>query len=100
MDHLLDLDEELDLADAAASALEVEARAKGCALGEMVADPRGNLADLVDHAEIERAAPHERLDRRQETLPEGDVAGARLRPDERCPLPRQSRRFVMRYRGI
>ena len=63
VDHLLDLDEELDLANAAAAALEVVARADLRALREMVADPRRNLPDLVDHAEIERAAPHERLDR-------------------------------------
>ena len=41
MDELVDLGEELDLADAAAAALEVEARAEGLALRIMVADPRG-----------------------------------------------------------
>src|SRR5947199_344412 len=39
MDELVDLDEELDLADPAAAALEVVAGAEGLALGIMVADP-------------------------------------------------------------
>ena len=77
MDHLLDLDEELDLADAAAPALEVKARADVGALGKMIADPGGNLPHLLDHAEIERAPPHERLDRVEEALAERDIAGRR-----------------------
>ena len=76
MDHLLDLDEELDLADAAAPALEVVARADLRALREMIADPRGDLPHFLDHAEIERAPPDERLDRVEEPLPKRDVAGA------------------------
>ena len=80
MDHLLDLDEELDLANPAAAALEIEARADARALRKMVADPRGDLPDLLDHAEIERAPPHERLDRVEEA-----AARARCRrpPHER-----------------
>ena len=77
VDHLLDLGEELDLADAAAPALQVEARAEPRALREMVADARGDLADFLDHPEIERAAPDERLDRLEEMLAERAVAGAR-----------------------
>src|SRR5262245_38467617 len=38
MDHLLDLDEEFDLADAATAPLEVKAGADLGSLGEMVAD--------------------------------------------------------------
>ena len=89
MDHLLDLDEELDLADAAAAALEVIARADAAPLREMVADARGNLPNLVDHSEIERAPPDERLDRVEEALPKRSVAGSRARADEGGPLPRQ-----------
>ena len=44
VDHLLDLDEEFDFADAAAAAFEVEARADLGALGEMVADARAKSA--------------------------------------------------------
>ena len=69
MDHLLDLGEELDLADSAPTALQVVPRPKPRALREMVADPGGNLPDLLDHPEVERAAPDERLDRLEEMLP-------------------------------
>ena len=80
VDHLLDLDEELDLADAAAAALEVEAGPDRRALAEMVADPRGDLAHLLDHSEIERAPPDERLDRRR-----GTAARARYRRPPHAP---------------
>ena len=72
MDHLLDLDEEFDFANAAAPALQIIARADLGVLGEMVADPRRDLPHFLDHAEIERAAPHERLDRVEEALAERD----------------------------
>ena len=68
VDHLLDLGEELDLADSAAAALQVVAGPKPRTLREMVADPGGNLPDLLDHPEVERAAPDERLDRLEEML--------------------------------
>ncbi len=100
MDHLLDLDEELDLPDTAAPALEVEARPDLRALGIMVADSRRNLAHVLDHPEIERAAPHERLDRRKEALAQRPVAGGGPRADEGRPLPRQSRGFIVGNGGI
>src|SRR3954465_7343181 len=68
VDHLLDLDEELDLANAAAAALEVVSRAYHGPLREMVANPGGDLPHLVDHSEVKRAAPQERLDRGEEAL--------------------------------
>ena len=77
MDHLLDLGEELDLADPAAAALQVVAGTEPRPLREMVADAGGNLADFLDHSEVERTAPDERLDRLQEMLAEG--AGRRRR---------------------
>src|SRR4029079_2684512 len=49
VNHLLNLDEELDFADSAAAALQVVAGADPGALREMVADTRGNLPHLVDH---------------------------------------------------
>ena len=64
----MDLREELDLADAAAPALEVVAGAERLALRMMVADAAGDAADLADRAEIERAPPDERADRVEETL--------------------------------
>ena len=63
VDHLLDLDEEFDLANAAPPALEVIAGTDVRPLSEMVADSRRNLPHLLDHAEIQRAAPDEGLDR-------------------------------------
>src|SRR4029079_2100392 len=62
VDHLLYLDEKFDLADSAAATLQIEARPDVRALRKMVANPRGNLTHFLDHAEVERAAPHERLD--------------------------------------
>ena len=100
VDHLLDLDEEFDLANAAAAALEIVARPDARPLRKMVADARGDLPNFFDHTEIERAAPDERLDRVEEALPERDVAGSRAGADEGRPLPRQRARFVMRDRGI
>ena len=74
MDELVDLGEELDLADAAAAALEIEAGAELLALGIMVADPAGDRLDLADRAEIERAAPDERMDRLEEIAAERGIA--------------------------
>ena len=93
MDHLLDLGEELDLADAASPALQVVARPEPRALREMVADAGGNFPNFLDHAEVERAAPDERLDRLEEMLAERPVAGADAGADEGRPLPRQAQRI-------
>ena len=100
VDHLLDLDEEFDFANAATPALQVVARPDPRVLRKMVADPRRDLADFLDHAEIERAAPHERLDRVEKPLAERDIAGGGAGPDERRAFPRQCRRFVMRDGGV
>ena len=95
MDELVDLDEELDLADAAAAALEVEARAERLALRIMVADPAADRADLADRAEIERAPPDERVDRLEEIAAERRIAGDLPGADEGRALPGQSRGFVI-----
>ncbi len=58
-------------------------------LREMVADSRRDLPHFLDHAEIERAPPHERLDRVEEALAERDVAGRGAGADEGRALPRQ-----------
>ena len=88
VDHLLDLHEEFDLADSAAASFQVEAGAHLRSLGEMVADSRGYLPHFVDYAEVERAAPHERLDRVEEPLAERDVARGGTSADESRTLPR------------
>ena len=100
MDHLLDLDEELDLADAAAPALEIVARADLRALCEMVADARRNLPYLIDDAEIERAPPDKWLDRVEKALAQREVAGAGAGADEGGAFPGQRGRFIMRDRGM
>ncbi len=66
VDHLLDLGEEFDFANASAPALEVIAGTEPRPLGEMVPNPRRNLPDFLDDAEIKRTAPHERFDRLKE----------------------------------
>ena len=91
----MDLREELDLANAAAAALEVVAGAEALTGLIMAADPAGEGTDLADRAEIERAPPHERPDRGEETLTQRDVARRRARADEGRALPRQRARFVI-----
>ena len=95
VDHLLDLDEELDLADPAPTTLQIKTRGDLRILREMIADARGNLPNFVDHSEIERAPPNERLDGVEKALPEGDIAGRRASTDECRALPRQSGELIM-----
>src|SRR5213592_1378963 len=98
MDELLHLREEFGLADAAAAAFQVESRAESLALRIMVADTDADVADFVDGAEIERAAPDEGLDFGEEAFAESLVAGRGARANESGPLPRQSLRFIIRDR--
>src|SRR5947209_10960801 len=100
VDHLLDLDEELDLANAPAAPLEVVTGADMRPLREMVPNPRGNLPHLVYYAEIERAAPHERLDRVEEALAKRNVTGRGASADERGAFPRQRAGLIMGDSGI
>src|SRR5207244_3552294 len=100
MDELVNLREELDLANAAAPALQVEAGAERLALGVMIADAARNTADLADRAKIERAAPDERADRVEETSPQFRIARRRPAPDERSALPGQRQRFIIGDGGI
>src|SRR3546814_17633632 len=65
VDELMHLREEFDLADAAAPALEVVARAEGLPLREMVADAVAHRADFLELPEIEAWAHDEALDRPQ-----------------------------------
>ena len=100
MDHLLDLDEKLDLANAAAATLQIKTGGDLRVLREMIADARRNLPNFVDHSEIERAPPDERLDRIEKALAKRDIAGRGARADECRALPRQRARFVVRNRGV
>ena len=94
-DQLVDLREELDLADAAAPALEVEAGSDRLAAVEMVADAQRYRLNVADRGVVEAPPPHERPDRGKERLPQRDVAGARPGADERGPLPRLGLRLVI-----
>src|SRR6478672_11810731 len=73
MDHLLDLHEKLDLADTAPPALQVITGPNVRSLREMISDARRDLPNFLDHAKIERAPPHERLDCVEELLAEREV---------------------------
>ena len=61
----------------------------------MVTDPGRDLAHLLDHSKIERAAPHEGLDRVEELPAERKVAGRGASTDEGGAFPWQGARFVM-----
>ena len=53
MNHLLDLNEEFDLANSATPALEVVTWPDGRALGKVIPDSGRYLPNFVDHAEIQ-----------------------------------------------
>src|SRR3546814_18888453 len=57
IDELMDLREKLDLANAAAPALQVEAGAERLPLRDMVANPVAHRADFLELPAIEAAAP-------------------------------------------
>src|SRR6187549_980578 len=95
MDQLVDLGEELDLANAAAPALQIEAGTERLAPRMMVADPAGNAPDLADRAEIERSAPDEWPNRLQEPPAQRQIARRRPAPNERGAFPWQRQRFII-----
>src|SRR3954468_22736289 len=82
VDQLVDLSEELDLADSAAAALQLEAGPERLPLGEMVADSPGDRLDLADRSEIEASAPDERMDGVEEITSDGGIAGGVAGADE------------------
>ncbi len=93
------LGEEFDLADSAAAALEVVTGADRLPNGVVVADARGEAADLGDRAEIEAAAPDEGADGIKEGLPGCDISRGGAGADEGGAFPGKGTRFVVRYRG-
>ena len=100
MDQLVALGEELDFANPAAAALEIEAGAEALALRIMIADQPGDRLGLADRAEIERAAPDERMDRLEEIAAERAIAGGLAGANEGGALPRQRGGFVIADRRI
>src|SRR3546814_4360148 len=66
----------------------------------MVADPPTDRPQLSDRAEIEAAAPHERMDGVEEIATERPVAGDAAGADEGGALPREGTRFIIRDGGV
>src|SRR6185295_6686554 len=85
VEELERLDEELDLADAAAPELDV--RALRAASRDRAVDLALHAADLADHRRVHAGPEHERA--RQLEEPRGDVAvaGAVARLDQGLALP-------------
>jgi hypothetical protein len=86
-DQLLGLDEELDLANAAAPQLQVRALGGQAVVHLVGVDLAFDRMDVGDGREVEVLAPDERLQLGQERLPAREVAGADPRLDVRRPLP-------------
>src|SRR5690606_36964362 len=100
VDQLVRLGEELDFADPAAAALDVEPRAGLTRAAVGLADSRREPANFLDRHEVEAAAPDERANRAEEVLARGDVAGRGACADECGALPRQRRALVVAQRGV
>ena len=90
MDHLLDLGEELHLADSAPTALQVVPRPKPrtCAKWSRI---RAEISRTSSMTPKSRERRHERLDRLEKMLPQRAVAGGDAGADEGGASPRQRR---------
>jgi hypothetical protein len=98
-DELLGLHEELDLANAAASELDVVTGD-----GDFVVPAHGmNLplhgVNVSDRGEVEILAPDERREILEEALAESEIAGNGPRLDQRGPLPVLANRLVVGVGG-
>ena len=95
MNELVDLGKEFALANAAATAFQVEAGAERLPPGIMVPDPAGHATNLTDRTEIQPPTPDKWPYDVKKTLPQPDVTRTGPGPDERRPLPRQCARFII-----
>ncbi len=86
-DELMGLDEELDVADAAPSELDVVAGHRNSAVALMRMDPPLHGVDVGDRGEVEIFAPDERRELAQELLARGEISGNHARLDQRGALP-------------
>ena len=100
VDQLVDLDEKLDLADAAAPTLQVVTGAECLTACMMRTDAPRHRAQLFHRAKIDTAPPDEGLDRFEERLAHRDIARRRPRADEGCPFPAQRTRLIVGNRRI
>ena len=86
-DQLLRLDEELDLADAAAADLEIVAGDPDPAVAAMRVDLPLDRMDVADRGEVEMAAPQERPQPAEQALADRLLARDHARLDQRRALP-------------
>ena len=98
-DELLRLHEELDLADAAASELDVVAGDGDLVVAAHRMDLPLHRVHVGDRGEVEILAPDERREILEEALAEGEVAGDGPRLDQRGPLPVLADRLVVGVGG-
>ncbi len=98
-DELLRLHEELDLADAAASELDVVTGDGDLVVPAHRVDLPLHGVNVGDRGEVEILAPDERREILEEALAEGEVAGDGPRLDQRGPLPVLANRLVVGVGG-
>ena len=94
-DELLGLDEELDLADAAAPELDVVAGYDDLLVAAYGVDLALHRVDVGDRRIVEILAPDERREVGEEPLAELEIARRRARLDERGALPVLADGFVI-----
>ena len=85
--ELLGLDEELDLADAAAAELDVVTFDRDLVVTAIGVDLPLHGVDIGDRGEVEIFAPDERRQLGEQLFARRDIAGARPRLDHRRALP-------------
>jgi hypothetical protein len=90
---LQQLDRELDVTDAAASALDLDELL--AALPDVLLEPNLRPADVVDRGRLEPVRVHERLDALHERPPELEVAGCGAGLDHGLALPGGRLAFVV-----
>ena len=99
-DELLRLDEEFDLADAAAAELQVVARDADAAEAPVGVDLALHGVNVGDGRKVEVLAPDERRQLLQEALARRNVTGARPRLDQRRAFPVLADRLVVVQRRL
>src|SRR5262249_1911245 len=96
VEELEELDDELDVADAAAADLDLDLRSAGRE-GPLL-DPPFHRLDLADLGTAQVTAIDERRDRVQEGMAQLEVAGDRAALDQRLALPGSPRGLVVAQR--
>ena len=96
--QLQELDDELDVANAASARLDLDLGGPG--RDGALLDPPLERLDLGDLGRAEIAAIDERLDRLEKGLAQGEVARDRTALDERLALPGPAAGHVVAQRGV